>query len=76
MVRVIREIAQVRKRLDAIKTEIEELAQAELSRLKKQVEEAGARGQDLLAEIAGQLDARIEQARTRLKEVSKAGARR
>ena len=76
LVRVIREIAQVRKRLDAIKTEIEELAQAELSRLKKQVEEAGARGQDLLAEIAGQLDARIEQARTRLKEVSKAGARR
>ena len=30
LVRVIREIAQVRKRLDAIKTEIEELAQAEL----------------------------------------------
>ncbi len=76
LVRVIREIAQVRKRLDAIKTEIEELSEAELSCLKKQVEEAAARGQDLLAEIAAQLDARIEQARTRLKEVSKAGARR
>ena len=75
LVRVIREIAQVRKRLDAIKTETEELSQVELSSLKKQVEEAAARGQNLLAEIAGQLDARIELSRTRLKEVSKAGPR-
>ena len=72
---VIREIAQVRKRLDAIKAEVEELARGELSRLKKQVEEAATRGQNLLAEIAAQLDARIEQARTRLKQVSESGAR-
>ena len=75
LVRVIREIAQARKRLDAIKTEIEELAQAEISRLRKEVDEAAARGQDLLAEIAGQLDARMEQARTRLEQISKVGAR-
>ncbi len=75
LVRVIREIAQVRKRLDAIKAEVEELSEGELSRLKKQVEEAATRGQNLLAEIAAQLDARIEQASVRLKEVSKAGAR-
>ncbi len=74
LVRVIREIAQVHNRLDAIKTEIEALGQAELSRLKRQVEEAAAHGQDLLAEIAGQLDSRIEGARARLKQVSKAGA--
>lgn len=74
LVRVIREIAQARKRLEAIKTEIEELSQAELSCLKKQVEEAATRGQDLLAEIAEELDARVEQARARLKQVSKAGA--
>jgi chromosome segregation ATPase len=73
LVRVIREAAQVRKRLDAIRAEIEELGKAELSRLKKQVEEAASRGQDLLAEIAGRLDSRIEEARMRLKQVSKAG---
>ena len=76
LVRTIREIAQARKRLAAIKTEIEELLQGELASLKKQVEEAAARGQDLLAEIAGRLDAQIGQARVRLKEVSKAGQRR
>ncbi len=49
LVRAIREIAQVHKRLEAIKAEIEELAQGELHRLMKQVQEAATRGQDLLA---------------------------
>jgi hypothetical protein len=73
LVRVIREIAQVRKRLDAIKAEVEEFALGELYRLKKQVEEAATRGQNLLAEIAAQLDVRVEQAQARLKQVSEAG---
>ena len=73
LVRVIREIAQVRKRLDAIKAEVEEFVRGELYRLKKQVAEAAMLGRDLLAEIAGQLDARVEQAQTRLKQVSEAG---
>jgi hypothetical protein len=73
LVRVIREIAQIRKRLTAIQAEIVELEQSELSRLKRQVEEASAHGRDLLADIAAQLDARIEQARTRLSQASKAG---
>ena len=73
LVRAIREIAQVRERLDAIKAEAEELVRGELYRLKQQVEEAATRGQDLLAEMAGQLGARIEQARTRLEQVSGAG---
>jgi len=76
LVRTIREIAQARKRLAAIKTEIEELLQGELASLKKQVEEAAARGQDLLAEIAARLDAQIDHARARLKEVSRVGQRR
>ena len=74
LVRVIREIAQVRKRLAAIKGEIEELARGELSRLKKQVEEVAARGQDLLAEIAEKLDAQIAETWAGLKQASKAGA--
>jgi len=75
LVRAIREIAQVHTRLEAIKAEIDELANGELSRLMTQVEEAATSGRDLLAEIVGQLDARIEYARTRLKGVSKAGER-
>ena len=71
LVRTIREIAQVHKRLDAIKTEIEELANGELSRLMKQVQEAAASGRDLLAEIDAQVDARIEQARAQLRTLIK-----
>ena len=73
LVRVIREIAQVRKRLDAIKAEAEELARGELYRLKKQVEEATTRGQDVLAQIVKQLDDQIEQTKARLNEVPKGG---
>ena len=69
----IREIAQVHKRLETIKTEIEELANGELSHLMKQVEEAATDGRDLLAEIAVQVDARIEQRRAQLKTISKPG---
>ena len=73
LVRAIREIAQVHTRLAAIKAEIEELANGELSCLMKQVEEAATRGRDLVAEIAAGLDARVEQARTQLKQVSDPG---
>ena len=72
LVRVIREIKQARKRLETIKSEIEELTRSELHRLKMQIQEAAARGQDLLADMAAQLDARITDAWTRLKQVSKA----
>lgn len=65
----------MRARLAAIAPEIEEVGRTELHRLKQQVEEAAALGRDLLAEIAAQLDCRVEQARGRLKEVSNAGAR-
>ena len=73
LVRAIREIAQVHKRLAAINAEIEELANSELSRLMKQVQEAATGGRDFLDEIAGQVDARIEQARAKLKAISKSG---
>jgi hypothetical protein len=74
LVRVIREIAQVRKRLAAIKDEVEEFALGDLSRLKKQVEEAATSGQDLLAEMAYQLDTRIKEARAWLKTSFRRGA--
>lgn len=76
LVRVIREIAQVVKRLHAIGAEIKELAQTELSRLMKQVREAATNGQDLLAQMAQQLDDRIEQTKVRLDDSLKSGTRK
>ncbi len=69
LVRVIREIAQVHKRLGAIKAETKELADGDLRRLMEQVQDTSTRGRDLLAEIASQLDVRIEEAKARLNAV-------
>lgn len=69
LVRVIRQIAQIRKRLDAIGQEIVELRQSELSQLKSQVDEATAAGRDLLAEMADRVTERIDEAKTRLESL-------
>ena len=66
LIRVIRKIAQARKHLDGIKSEVEGLTRSELYRLKEQIQEAAARGQDLFAEMAQQLDNRIEQTKAQL----------
>ena len=71
LVRVIREIAQVRTRLARIKVEIEAIAQDELARLKQQVEEAAEQGRDLLAGLVAQVNEQIEQARAKLKQLEK-----
>ena len=73
LVRTIREIAQVHRRIEAIKAEIESLAQSELHRLMKQVQEAAMNARDLLAELARQVDTRIELARAQLKAIVKSG---
>ena len=52
-----------------IKDEIEALGQGELSQLKSQVEEATAAGRDLLAEMAAQVNERIDEAKTRLESL-------
>lgn len=66
LVRMIRSIALVQKRLSAVRDQIEELRQGELSQLKSQVEEADATGRDLLSEMAGRVNDRIHQAKTKL----------
>lgn len=67
LVRVIRKIAQVERRLQAIAAELEQLRQAELFRLKQQVENAQANGRNLLLELAGHLDAEIARANEQLR---------
>jgi hypothetical protein len=71
LIRVIRKIAQVEKRLQAITAEIANLRQGELFKLKEQVEEADANGRDLLKELAERLDRDIAQAKEELNRVTK-----
>lgn len=73
LVRVIRQIAQVEKRLKTIAVELDQLRQGELFKLKQQVEEAQANGRDLLKELGERLDGEIAEAREELKQVTNAG---
>ncbi len=67
LVRVIRKIAQVEKRLKIIATEMDQLCQGELFKLRRSVEEAHQDGRDLMMDLSDQLDGEIAQARDELK---------
>lgn len=66
LIRVIRKVAQIKKRLIAIENEIQDLKASDLYRLWLRVKEAEKQGRDLLAEMAARLDADIAKARERL----------
>ncbi len=69
LVRVIRKIAQIKKRLARIEHEIEILKKSELFELKIRVERATSAGRDLLQEMAEDLSAQIELSRQRLQKL-------
>jgi peptidoglycan hydrolase CwlO-like protein len=73
LVRVIRKIAQVEKRLQAIAAELDRLRQGELFKLKQQVEDAHADGRDLLKDLGERLDREIAQAREDLRRATSRG---
>jgi hypothetical protein len=66
LIKAIRMIAQVRNRIEAETSEIEQLKQSELNLLRQQVEEAKSEGRDLLAELAAQVQQEIDQAKESL----------
>jgi len=66
LIRVIRKIAQIERRLQAIESIIAQLLSSDLFRLKVEVERAEAEGRDLLAEMASRLDQQIADARRHL----------
>jgi DnaJ-domain-containing protein 1 len=66
LVRVIRKIAQVKKRLDTIENEIAQLRESDLYKLKTEAEKAEDEGRDLLTELAVQVDQKIALSRDRL----------
>ena len=66
LVRIIRKIAQIERRLQAIETIITQLRASDLYRLKAEVEKADAEGRNLLSEMASRLDQRIADGRRHL----------
>ena len=69
LIRIIRQIAQSRDRLKSIQLEITTLEQTELFQLKTKIIEAEKVGQDLLADMANELDKQINSAMKKLKEL-------
>ena len=65
-VRVVRQIARIRQRLEKIRAEIEDLAASELNQFRGRVEKARDQGEDLLGSLATEVGARIAEARRRL----------
>lgn len=69
LIRIIRQIAQSRERLKAIQAEITALEQTELYQLKTKAIEAEEVGQDLLADMADELDEQINLSMQKLKDL-------
>ncbi|MBU2623648.1 MAG: molecular chaperone DnaJ [Proteobacteria bacterium] len=71
LVRVIRKIAQVKKRLGTIETEIAHLGKSDLYKLKTKAEKAEDVGRDLLAEMALRVDKEVVLASKCLTEMTR-----
>jgi predicted nucleic acid-binding Zn-ribbon protein len=59
LVRLIRQISQAKERIAAIEQDLAALRQSEIALLKKQAEESGKAGRDLLAELAAEVRVEI-----------------
>jgi hypothetical protein len=69
LIRVIRNIAQIQKRLANINTEIQQLNTSDLYQLRAKADEAEKQGRDLLKEIASQVEQQIDAAKERVASV-------
>ncbi len=68
-VRVIRKIAQVRRRLREIEEEVERIVKSEVAELKSRVDEASKQGRELLAEMAEAVQKEMRRAKQQLSEL-------
>jgi phytoene/squalene synthetase len=69
LVRVIRNIAQVKKRLAQIDRELREVGSSDIAELKAKADERQKQRRDLLAEMAERVREQIAMARRRLEEM-------
>lgn len=72
LIRAIRRIAQAKRRLTDIGSEMASLAASPLSTLSRDAATAAAAGRDLLVEMADRLDAEVVAARLRLRRTAQA----
>jgi hypothetical protein len=70
LVRVIRQMSQLRRRLIQVEEEITSLNSSDIAKLKVRAEEADAKGRDLLAEMARDVQDRVDTARRRYENSS------
>lgn len=70
LVRVIRKIAQVKKRLAQIENELHALNKSQILQLKSRADQAANNGRDLLREMAEELDLQISISREALEKLS------
>jgi hypothetical protein len=75
LVRVLRQLRQVRSRIAAIELEVTSLSEADLAKLKAKADQAATEGRDLLAEMASSVQGRVNVARhqAEMKSVRRAG---
>ena len=69
LIRIIRQIALVNNRIKAISKEMKNLKKSELYILKMKVDKFQGEGRNLLSEMATEVDGKIEDANTRLKNI-------
>src|SRR5713101_1619383 len=69
LVRVIRKIAQVKRRLTEIDAETRRIMESDLFELKKKVDEGTTQGRDVLSEMVSSVNSRIEDRREALKRM-------
>jgi hypothetical protein len=69
LVRIIRQVAQVKRRLVTIDAEMEQIRSSELFRLKKQVDEGTKGGRDVLNEMAVGVKAQVDERKGILKSM-------
>ena len=68
LIRVIRKIAQVKRRLAEIDTEMQQIMASELFELKKKVDEGARQGRDILNEMASAIQSQIASRQTELRK--------
>jgi hypothetical protein len=68
--RLTRSIARMERRIAAVEADTARLLASEMGRLQTLVREGAVRGRDLLADLAAELDRKIEQVRRELDELS------
>jgi len=73
LVRVLRQLKQVRDRIAAIILEVADLAEAEIAKLKAKADIAATEGRDLLAEMAASVQGRVNVAKQRYELVLNGG---